>query len=257
MDLQKKVIIITGASEGIGKALAKKLAPNNYLILVGRNYEKLNQLIKELGSKKHLAVKCDISNLEQIHKAYKTIEQDYSNIDLIINNAGISSAKKFDDYEDSQIRDIININVTGSILFTKTFIKKIILSKGAIVNIGSMFGEIAHPCYSIYSASKFAIKGFSDSLRRELSHLGVRVFYISPRATKTQSLEKNDEIGQYFKMNVDEPEKVANYIIEGISNNQSAIYPKSIERFFLFIQKFFTKLIDNNLSTISKKIYSK
>ena len=60
MDLQKKVIIITGASEGIGKALAKKLAPNNYLILVGRNYEKLNQLIKELGSKKHLAVKCDI-----------------------------------------------------------------------------------------------------------------------------------------------------------------------------------------------------
>jgi len=56
---------------------------------------------------------------------------------------------------------------------------------------------------------------------------------------------------------VDEPEKVANYIIEGINNNQSSIYPKSIERFFLFIQKFFTKLIDNNLSTISKKIYSK
>ena len=90
-------------------------------------------------------------------------------------------------------------------------------------------------------------------VRRELNHFKVKVFYVSPRATKTQSLQQTDDIGKFFKMNVDEPEKVAKYIIKGINNNQFTIYLNLLKDSFYLFQKFFTKLIDNNLSAISKK----
>ena len=257
MKLKNKNIIITGAGEGIGKELALKLSLHNNIILIGRNIKKIEDLKNKLNLNNHLTVQCDIAVKENLEKAYNEIVNKYKSIDILINNAGMSSAKKFNEYTDEEIEKVLDINIKGTILFTKKFIEDLKKSKGAIVNIGSMFGEIAHPCYTIYSSSKFAIKGFSDALRRELNHFKVKVFYVSPRATKTQSLQQTDDIGKFFKMNVDVPKKVANYIIKGINNNQFTIYPKSIERFFLFIQKFFTKLIDNNLSAISKKIYLK
>lgn len=257
MKLKNKNIIITGAGEGIGKELALKLSLHNNIILIGRNIKKIEDLKNKLNPNNHLTIQCDIAVKEDLEKAYNEIVNNYKSIDILINNAGISSAKKFNEYTDEEIEKVLDINIKGTILITKKFIEDLKKSKGAIVNIGSMFGEIAHPCYTIYSSSKFAIKGFSDALRRELNHFKVKVFYVSPRATKTQSLQQTDDIGKFFKMNVDEPEKVAKYIIKGINNNQFTIYPKSIERFFLFIQKFFTKLIDNNLSAISKKIYLK
>ena len=257
MNLKNKNIIITGAGEGIGKELALKLSLHNNIILIGRNIKKIEDLKNKLNLNNHLTVQCDIAVKENLEKAYNEIVNKYKSIDILINNAGMSSAKKFNEYTDEEIEKVLDINIKGTILITKKFIEHLKKSKGAIVNIGSMFGEIAHPFYTIYSSSKFAIKGFSDALRRELNHFKVKVFYVSPRATKTQSLQQTDDIGKFFKMNVDEPEKVAKYIIKGINNNQFTIYPKSIERFFLFIQKFFTKLIDNNLSAISKKIYLK
>jgi len=129
-------------------------------------------------------------------------------------------------------------------------------SKGCVVNIGSMFGDIAHPYYSIYSASKFAIRGFSDSLRREYNHLGVKVFYAAPRATQTKALEKTNDIGKFFKMNIDTPERIAKHIIKSIKKGRNSIYPKSFEKIFILIQKLFPRLIDNNLGNVSKNIYS-
>ncbi len=118
-----------------------------------------------------------------------------------------------------------------------------------------MFGDIAHPLYAVYSASKFAIRGFSDALRREYAHQGLQVFYVAPRATQTPALENTSNYANYFKMNIDTAKAVATYIIQSMENNNRQIYPKSIERLFVWIQKIFPSLIDKNLGGIAKEIY--
>ena len=255
MKLENKNIIITGAGQGIGKELALILGKKNNIILIGRDYVKLKLVKNELNTKNHLVVQCDISKSFEIAKAYSIINSQFNKIDIVINNAGISSAKKFDQYSEDEINNILDVNVKGTILFTHKFINLLKDSKGTLINIGSMFGDIAHPYYSIYSSSKFAIRGFSDAIRREYSHHGVKVFYVSPRATQTKSLAVTNNIGKHFKMNIDEPYIVANLIINNVEKNNFYIYPKTIERTFLFVQKLFPRLIDNNLSKIAKKIH--
>jgi short-subunit dehydrogenase len=254
MQIENKNIIITGAGDGIGKEFVKILSPKNKLILLGRDIEKLYKLNKELNRNNYV-LKCDISNEEDINLAYNAINNKFNKIDFLFNNAGISSAKQFDQYSSKEISEILNTNILGTILITKKFMNNLLQSKGCVVNIGSMFGDIAHPYYSIYSTSKFAIRGFSDAIRREYAHHGVKVFYVSPRATQTKSLAVTNNIGKHFKMNIDEPYTVANLIINNVEKNNFYIYPKTIERTFLFVQKLFPKLIDNNLSKIAKKIH--
>lgn len=256
MQIENKNIIITGAGDGIGKEFVKILSPKNKLILLGRDIEKLYKLNKELNRNNYV-LKCDISNEEDINLAYNAINNKFNKIDFLFNNAGISSAKQFDQYSSKEISEILNTNILGTILITKKFMNNLLQSKGCVVNIGSMFGDIAHPYYSIYSTSKFAIRGFSDSIRREYAHHGVKVFYAAPRATQTKALEKTNDIGKFFKMNIDTPDSIAKHIIKSIKKGTNSIYPKSIEKVFILIQKLFPKIIDNNLENISKNIYSK
>ena len=123
MNLKNKNIIITGAGEGIGKELALKLSLHNNIILIGRNIKKIEDLKNKLNPNNHLTIQCDIAVKEDLEKAYNEIVNNYKSIDILINNAGISSAKKFNEYTDEEIEKVLDINIKGTILFTKKFIE--------------------------------------------------------------------------------------------------------------------------------------
>lgn len=256
MKIIGKTIVITGASSGIGKELALQLEHNNHLILLGRNKEKLEKVKQSCSSASSCSIMiCDLSNLESINSAIHKIYNQLDHIDYVFNNAGISASVPFMKQEDTDIQNMMDTNVTGTIVFTKKCLPLILKQKGSIINVGSMFGDIAHPLYAVYSASKFAIRGFSDALRREYAHQGLQVFYVAPRATQTPALENTSNYKSYFKMNVDTAKSVAAYIIQSVINKNIQIYPKSIERLFVWIQKLFPSLIDKNLGGIAKAIY--
>jgi short-subunit dehydrogenase len=251
-----KTIVITGAGSGIGKELTLQLERNNHLILLGRDKDKL-EIVKQNCSNASSCstVICDLSNLTSINAAINEIYNQFDHIDYVFNNAGISASVPFMKQEDTKIQNMIDTNVTGTILFTKKCLPLLLPNQGSIINVGSMFGDIAHPLYAVYSASKFAIRGFSDALRREYAHQGLQVFYVAPRATQTPALENTSNYANYFKMNIDTAKAVATYIIQSMENNNRQIYPKSIERLFVWIQKIFPSLIDKNLGGIAKEIY--
>lgn len=245
--IQGKNIIITGATSGIGLELVQILVQHNNILAIGRDEKKLADL-KRINSDHIHTFVADLSDISALDMIVKKILIKFNHIDALFNNAGISIAKKFLDTEQDEINHLFKTNVLSVFYLTRAFLEKIIESKGMIVNIGSLFGDIAHPLFSIYSSSKFAIKGFTDSLRREYLHTGIKIFYVAPRATKTPGLEKTMNIGKYFKMNIDEPRTVAEHILYSIDKGVYRIYPKTIERIFLFVQKFFPSLIDENLN---------
>jgi short-subunit dehydrogenase len=258
LKFKDQIVVVTGASRGIGLAIAKSFAEQGAtLAICSTNDEKASATAAEIANEYGVSAYgkgVDISSFDSTAEFIKSVVDTYGKIDVLINNAGISDARPFMDYRYEKIKKIFDINVTGTIYLTKTFLPLVLKNKGTVVNVGSMFGDIAHPLYSIYSSSKFAIKGFSDALRREYMHEGLNVSYVAPRATQTDALDSTKEYGQFFDMNIDQPKVVAKHIIENVKQEKDYIYPKSIERLFVFIQKLFPKIIDKNLNEKIKHI---
>jgi short-subunit dehydrogenase len=113
-----------------------------------------------------------------------------------------------------------------------------------IVNVGSMFGDIAFPWFAAYSASKFGLRGWSEALRRELAPSGVAVTYAAPRGTQTPAAEKFADLASAFGMPLDSPGKVADLIIDGILADARDIYPAGMERLFILLQRLMPRLVD-------------
>ncbi|MBE9504507.1 MAG: SDR family NAD(P)-dependent oxidoreductase, partial [Proteobacteria bacterium] len=118
---------------------------------------------------------------------------------------------------------------------------------GQIVNIGSIFGSLSFPYFGIYSASKYAIRGFSEALRRETLGTGVGVTYVAPRGTITSQSTEFLEMAKKTGMNMDPPEKVARVILGAVLSGAKEVYIGRPERFFVFLNKFFPSIIDKAL----------
>jgi short-subunit dehydrogenase len=117
-----------------------------------------------------------------------------------------------------------------------------------VVNIGSVFGDIAYPNFSGYSASKFALRGFSNALRREWKKAGIGVTYAAPRATRTDAAAAFDELIATAKMNVDAPATVARQIWRSVAKGEDSTYAPAPERIYILIQRIFPQIIDWALS---------
>jgi len=181
-----QVIIITGASSGIGEALAKTLAPQACkLVLAARSVEKLESLAQtceKLGSK-CLVIPCDVSKKEDCEHLIQTTIQTFGKINILINNAGISMRSLFQDCSLDDFERVMNINFWGTVYCTKFALPWIIQSKGHIIGMSSIAGFRGLPARSGYSSSKFAMNGFLESLRTELLHSGVHVLTACPGFT--------------------------------------------------------------------------
>lgn len=213
MELKNKKILITGGSAGIGKAIIRELISRGVkdIAVIGRKKDRLEKLKSEFNNTNFLLLQGDVSNNEDLNNSVEHIKKEWGELDILINNAGVVSAGLLSDISDEDIKDQITINVTGLILLTKKCLPLLKKSKsGAIINVSSGLGYIAMPFYSVYAATKAAVRQFSDALRRELHMHPLHVMTVYPTATDTEMMASAD-VNQ-----MDSPEKVAKACIEGL-----------------------------------------
>ncbi len=217
MHFDRRHILITGASGGIGAALAQALAAEHAsLLLHGRNQQALDTLAEECrqrGAAEVLTCCADLTSATGREHLVSCVSLDFPNLDTLINNAGISRFQLFDQQPPEQIEQLINTNITAPILLTRALIEPLLNTPAeapVILNIGSAFGAIGFPGYSTYCASKGAIRLFSEALAREFSDTTLRVQYLAPRATRTRINSDNaNAMTAATGSAIDSPERVA------------------------------------------------
>jgi 3-hydroxy acid dehydrogenase / malonic semialdehyde reductase len=193
--MEKKIVLITGATSGFGEATAKLFAKNGHsLIITGRRAERLEKLSKELvaGYNVEVLPLCfDVQNSAEVEKAISSLPEKWQNIDVLVNNAGLASG--YGTIQDGDIEDwdkMINTNVKGLLYVTKNITPLMIKrGKGHIINIGSTAGKEVYLNGGVYCASKHAVDAISKGLRIDLLEHGIKVTQICPGAAETEFSE--------------------------------------------------------------------
>lgn len=249
MVLAGRLIVLTGASGGIGRAIAQRLAARGaQLVLVGRTLDRLEALRDALPSS-HRIVQADVATAAGRASVAAALDALGRPLDALINNAGVSRFSLLADAAPADIEAQIATNVTAPILLTRLVLPRLHRVNGRIVNIGSSFGGIGHPGFSTYCASKFALRGFTEALRRELGDGAVQVAYLAPRATRTPLNDSAvDAMNAALGNAVDPPERVAAAVEAMLL--APAMHDRAIgwpERLFLRINAVFPAVVDGAL----------
>ena len=252
--MKDKVVIITGASSGIGKALAECFGlAGSKLLITGRNLENLLNTQKELSSKN---ISCHILqgsvDDENHHKelvAYAL--RHFGKIDILINNAGISMRALFEEVDTDVIKKLMDTNFFGAVYATKACLPEILCSKGSIVGISSIAGFRGLPARTGYSASKFALQGFLESLRSELLYRGVHILIACPGFTASNirrtSLSK-DGTPQGESPRKEEKmmsaEECAKHIYKAVQNRKNYLILTTQGKLAVFLNKWLPSFMD-------------
>jgi short-subunit dehydrogenase len=188
---EQPVVLITGASSGIGAAAARLFANNGYaVILAARSLENLDTLADEIETAggRAIAVRTDITQIEDIENLVSVSLSEFGSIDLLINNAGIGHLDWLENLDTSTgIDDQIRTNLVGLILVTRAVLPHMVArKKGHIINVASISSLMGTPTYSVYAASKFGVRGFSEALRREVQVWGIAISVIYPGSVKNE-----------------------------------------------------------------------
>ncbi|WP_340114224.1 SDR family oxidoreductase [Maribellus mangrovi] len=185
--MQRQVVVITGASSGIGKALAEKYAAEGFdLVLGARRLDRLEALQKKLDKVEVLAVKTDVTKETDCKNLIDKAIDRFGKINILINNAGISMRASLEDVEVSVLHQLMDVNYWGTVYCTKFALPHILKEKGSIVGVISTGGYIGLPGRTGYSGSKFAVRGFLDTVRIEYLHSGLHVLVAAPGFTASE-----------------------------------------------------------------------
>lgn len=185
--MQNKVVIITGASSGIGKALAEKYASKGWdLVLAARRIERLHELKSQLKDVNVLTVKTDVTQEADCKYLIDSAFREFGRIDVLINNAGISMRASIEDVEMDVLRKLMDVNYWGTVYCTKFALPHLLAKKGSLVGVISVGGYIGLPGRTGYSASKFAVRGFLDTVRIEYLKSGLHVLVAAPGFTSSE-----------------------------------------------------------------------
>jgi short-subunit dehydrogenase len=190
-----KVILITGASSGIGEASARLFSASGYqVVLAARRIDRLNELAGKIktGGGDPLVVQADIGKLEQIKLLVESVISHFGKIDILFNNAGLGRMNWLENLDpEGDIDEQIQVNLVGLIQLTQAALPHMIEKRsGHIINMVSLAGFIGTPTYSIYAASKFGVRGFTEALRREVAFYGIRVSAIYPGGVENEFASK-------------------------------------------------------------------
>ena len=200
--MAEKVCVITGSSSGFGLLTAVEFASRGHRVVATmRNLDrrsKLDEAAKAAGIADHLDVRClDISRTESIQQTVDGIVREYGRIDVLVNNAGFAMAGFAEDIVLAELRDQFETNFFGHVAVTKAVLPAMRAQhSGHIIMVSSISGRTAQPTISSYAASKFALEGWSESLRIELRSVGIKVVLIEPGAYETDIWTRNAKIGQ-------------------------------------------------------------
>lgn len=259
MEIKGRNIIITGAASGVGKELTKQmLKKGGKVAALDINEANLKLLKEELNTDKLKTYVVDMGSSESIQKFKDIYHKDYSDVDIIINNAGI--IQPFVDVanlDDATINRVMNINFFGPVNLIRYFMDDLIKDKKEqyIVNVSSMGGFFPFPGQTIYGASKAALKIFTEGMYAELANTNVRVMIVLPGAMNT-NITTNSNVSvnttkEESKMKMLEADVAAAKIIEGIEKNKFKLFLGTDAKFLKFLYKINSKYA---ISYINKKL---
>lgn len=249
MNLSGKTVLLTGATGGIGSAIATELSSRGAsIIAVGRKLSCLTLLCERLRSSRCdiLPIVADLTDSRQRESLVATAVARAKNVDVLINCAGIQNFGFFENERDDQTAAMFAINTVAPIALINAFLPHMRKNGGGrIVNVGSICGSIGTPCFASYSASKFALLGFSQALRRELAGSGIGITYVAPRYTRTafNPLELV-RLAYALKVRQDEPTAVAQRVVSAIESDLDNLYIGWRERLFVRLNVILPRLID-------------
>lgn len=214
----KKLIVVTGASSGIGREIAKKFSNNGHpVLLLARRLEKM----EELNLPNSLCKSVDVTNLEMVRKAIKEAEQKFGKVDCLINCAGMMLLGHPQEQNFDEWNDMIDLNIKGILTGTNIVLKDMVQrNEGTIINISSIAGRKTFDNHAVYCGTKFAVHAITENIRKEVSQSNVRMITISPGVVETPLLSHTtDETikSDYneWKKSIEaglEPEKIASCI---------------------------------------------
>ncbi|OPA90124.1 short chain dehydrogenase [Pseudomonas fluorescens] len=248
MRLSDARVVLTGASGGIGLAIAAQLCASGARVLaVARHGAALEALLARYPQQL-CWVNADLTFLADRRKVLAAAEA-IGGVNLLINTAGINHFAMLEQLDDSDINGMLALNIAAPICLTKLLLPLLKQAPGAmVVNVGSTYGSIGYPGYATYCASKFALRGFSEALRRELADTRVGVLYVAPRATRTgMNSPAAQALNDALKSNVDDPHAVASAVTQAILNDRRDLYLGWPERFFVRLNSLLPNLVDRSL----------
>jgi len=255
--LTKKRVIITGGSSGIGKAAAKLFAVNGaHVVIIARRKDVLKQAADEIGSlvlskaQKVIWVSLDVSDRKQVESWAQKYHEKYGAPDIIINGAGIVLPGYFEELPYDSFDDTMKIDYYGVLNMCRAFIPMMKAGGGYIVNISSMAGFLGVFGYTTYSAAKFAVIGFSQSLRSEMKRYNINISVLCPPDTDTPQLEEEMKVRPMETKAVAEgagvmsANKVAQDMIIGMLKKRFMIVPSINAKFVYLVQRIMPSLVE-------------
>ncbi|BAV05587.1 Short-chain dehydrogenase [Filimonas lacunae] len=259
--LQNKVVVVTGGSEGIGRALVESLLQQGAKVATcSRNYDKLYQLQTLNPNKPLFIYQADVSSEQDCHTFIDKVVKLYGTIDILVNNAGISMRGLFAETDLETLRKVMDVNFWGTVYCTKFALPYILQQKGSIVGISSVAGYRGLPGRSGYSASKFAVNGWMEALRTELMESGVNVIWVCPgfTASNIRNAALNEDAKPMGEGLMDEgkmmtAEECAGYILQAIEKRKRTLVLTGTGKQAVFMNRFFPALADK----LVRKFYYK
>jgi len=264
MKLNNKIVIITGASSGIGKSLAHEFARRGAtLVLAARQYVTLCEIAQQLQEQytiKALAVQCDVTLESDCQHLINQAKLTFGQIDVLINNAGISMRALFKDVDVQVLKTLMDVNFWGVVYCTKYALPEITRAQGSIVGVSSIAGYKGLPGRTGYSASKFAMNGFLDSLRVENLKTGVHVMTACPgfTASNIRNTALNKEGNRQGESSMHEEkmmtsEEVAKRIADGVENRTRTLIMTGQGRLTVLLSKIFPAVLDKLVYNVFAK----
>ncbi len=248
--VKDKVIVITGGSSGIGRALAAAALEHGAKVAVcGRNLEKLQGNF--IATDNLFCFKADVVSEADCKAFIAAVEQKWGGVDVLVNNAGISMRALFQDVDLSVIKELIDVNFWGMVYCTKYVLPSVLARKGVIVGISSVAGYRGLPGRTGYSASKFAMQGFLEALRTELLYSGTHVMWVSPgfTASNIRNVARSSDGSAQAETPLDEQklmtaEECAHIILKGIEKRKRTIVMTRQGKLAVWLNKLFPGLAD-------------
>jgi short-subunit dehydrogenase len=247
-----KVVVVTGGSDGIGKALIEALIPLGAKVATcGRDHDKLYNLQLQYSHVMLHARACDVSNERECRDFIESTIETFGGIDILINNAGISQRGLFMDSATEVTRRIMDINFMGAVYCTHFALPSILERKGTVVGVSSIAGNRGLPGRSAYCASKFALQGWLESLRTEMLDSGVNVMWVSPGFTASNVRHAAlDTQGKAIGASVLDEQKLmsaeecARYILRAIEKGRRTLTLTFTGKVTVLMNKVFPSLAD-------------
>ncbi len=246
MRLEGRTVLVTGAGSGIGRALALAAAARGAdLVLAGRRPVPLEETAAGLpAGARWVMAPGDVAEPDTRAALVRAAAERFGRLDVLVNNAGTLATGPLSAQEDMALRAMTRTNLFAPAALTRDCLPLLRPSRGTVVNVGSMFGDIGYPLFSVYSATKFGLRGLSDALRRELGPDGIGVIYVAPRGTRTDALGVFGHLVEPFGMRLDPAELVARRTWDAVERGARSLYPLGMERVFVLLQRLLPAVID-------------